>query len=182
VRTTLKGIRRSLGVAPQQKAAATAEVVLDMVKLVPRNLRGLRDRARLLFAFASACRRSELSALLANDLLEVPEGFRVKIRRSKGDQEGRGQEIAVVRGRKACPVQAMKTWLEAACIAPASPVFRRMRRGGTVLSDALQPQGIAEVVKLYAKLAGYDPADFSGHSLRSGFLTSAAARGASVFK
>jgi site-specific recombinase XerD len=51
-----------------------------------------------------------------------------------------------------------------------------------VLDDALRPQGIAQVVKRYAEKAGYDPADFSGHSLRSGFLTSAAARGASVFK
>jgi hypothetical protein len=37
-------------------------------------------------------------------------------------------------------------------------------------------------VKLYAEKAGYDPADYSGHSLRSGFLTSAATRGASIFK
>jgi len=181
VRTTLKGIRRSLGVAPQQKAPATVEVVLDMVKHVPDNLRGIRDRALLLFAFASACRRSELSALMANDLIEVPEGFRVTIRKSKGDQEGEGQEIAVVRGKKACPVAALKNWLEAASITDG-PLFRRMRRGGVVLDDALRPQGIAQVVKLYAEKAGYNPADFSGHSLRSGFLTSAAARGASIFK
>ena len=181
VRTTLKGIRRSLGVAPQQKAPATVEVVLEMVKHVPDGMRGIRDRALLLFAFASACRRSELTALLVSDLTEVPEGFRVTIRKSKGDQEGEGQEIAVVRGRKACPVAAMKQWLEVAAITDG-PVFRRMRKGGVVLPDPLRPQGIAQVVKNYAGLAGYDPADFSGHSLRSGFLTSAAARGASVFK
>jgi len=181
VRSTLKGIRRSLGVAPQQKAPATVEVVLDMVKYAPDSLRGIRDRALLLFAFASACRRSELSMLQVSDLLEVPEGFRVTIRKSKGDQEGEGQEIAVVRGRKACPVAAMKNWLDAAAITKG-PVFRRMRRGGVALIDPLRPQGIAQVVKLYAAKAGYDPADFSGHSLRSGFLTSAAARGASVFK
>jgi site-specific recombinase XerD len=181
VRTTLKGIRRSLGVAPQQKAPATAEVVLDMVKEVPDSILGIRDRALLLFAFASACRRSELSSMLASHLTEVPDGFRVMIPRSKGDQEGEGQEIAVVRGRKACPVAAMKSWLEAAGITKG-PVFRRMRRGGVVLDDALRPQGIAQVVKLYAEKAGYNPADYSGHSLRSGFLTSAAARGASIFK
>ena len=48
------------------------------------------------------------------------------------------------------------------------PVFRRMRRVGVVLEDALRPQGIAEVVNLYAEKAGYNPADFSGHSLRTG--------------
>jgi len=57
-----------------------------------------------------------------------------------------------------------------------------MRRGAVVLADPLRPQCIAEVVKLYAEKAGYNPADFSGHSLRSGLLTSAAARGASIFK
>ncbi len=57
-----------------------------------------------------------------------------------------------------------------------------MRRGGVVLPDPLRPQGITQVVKLYAERAGYCAADFSAHSLRSGFLTSAAARGASVFK
>ena len=108
VRTTLKGIRRSLGVAPQQKAPATVEVVLDMVNHVPDSLLGVRDKAILLFAFASACRRSELSAMLASHLTEVPDGYRVMIPRSKGDQEGEGQEIAVVKGKKACPVAAMK--------------------------------------------------------------------------
>ena len=181
VRTTLKGIRRSLGVAPQQKAPATVEVVLDMVKHVPDSLLGIRDRALLLFAFASACRRSELSSMLTGHLMEVPDGFRVMIPKSKGDQESEGQEIAVVRGKKACPVAALKNWLEAASITDG-PVFRRMRRGGVVLDDALRPQGIAQVVKRDAEKAGYNPADFSGHSLRSGFLTSAAARGASVFK
>ncbi len=103
------------------------------------------------------------------------------IRLYRGFEEGEGQEIAVVRGRKACPVAAMKQWLEAGSITDG-PVFRRMRRGGVVLPDPLRPQGIAQVVKEYAARAGYDPADFSGHSLRSGFLTSAAARGVSVFK
>lgn len=75
----------------------------------------------------------------------------------------------------------MTAWLDAANITDG-PVFRRMRRGGVALPDPLRPQGIAQVVTPYAEKAGYDPADFSGHSLRSGFLTSAAARGASVFK
>ncbi len=181
VRTTLRGIRRSLGVAPQQKCPATVDVVLDMVQHVPDSLLGVRDRALLLFAFSSACRRSELSAMLAGHLTEVPDGFRVMIPKSKGDQEGEGQVIAVVRGKKACPVAAMNSWLEVAGITEG-PVFRRMRRGGVVSDDALSPQGIAQVVKRYAEKAGYNPQDFAGHSMRSGFLTSAAARGASIFK
>jgi serine phosphatase RsbU (regulator of sigma subunit) len=41
---------------------------------------------------------------------------------------------------------------------------------------------VADVVKSYAGRLGLNVADFSGHSLRSGFLTSAARRGASIFK
>ena len=80
------------------------------------NFEGRQQLAALLFAFASACRRSELSAMLASDLIEVPEGFRVTIRKSKGDQESEGQEIAVVRGKRACPVAALRDWLDAAAI------------------------------------------------------------------
>jgi integrase len=78
-------------------------------------------------------------------------------------------------------VKAIKAWFESVGIT-SGPVFRRMRRGGVVLPEPLRPQGIAEVVKHYAEKAGYDPDAFSAHSTRSGFLTSAAARGASVFK
>ena len=66
----------------------------------------------------------------------------------------------------------MTPWLDAANITDG-PVFRRMRRGGVVLHDPLRLQGIAQVVKEHAGLAGYDAANFSAHSLRSGFLTSA---------
>ena len=44
---------------------------------------------------------------------------------------------------------------------------------------SLSTRAVANVVKRYARLAGLDPADFSGHSLRAGFVTSAAERGKS---
>jgi integrase len=71
-------------------------------------------------------------------------------------------------------------WLAAAGIVEG-PVFRRVRKGGRLLPD-LSPQNVALIVKAYAKRLGLDPGAFSGHSLRAGFLTSAAARGASLFK
>jgi site-specific recombinase XerD len=46
----------------------------------------------------------------------------------------------------------------------------------------LTDRSIASIVKAHAARIGLDPAAFAGHSLRSGFLTSAAARGASIFK
>jgi len=46
----------------------------------------------------------------------------------------------------------------------------------------LTDRSVADIVKAHARRAGLDPKLFAGHSLRSGFLTSAAARGASIFK
>jgi integrase len=128
-----------------------------------------------------AARRSELVALDVADLEECPEGLRVTIRRSKTDQEGAGAVVAVCRGSIACPVAAVKEWLAAAGITEG-PVFRRVNRGGRLLPGRLRAQSVGLIVKAYAARLGLDADAFSGHSLRSGFLTSAAARGASLFK
>ena len=99
---------------------------------------------------------------------------------SKTDQEGAGEVVPVIRGNGHCPVRAVKDWLEASGITDG-PVFRRMAKGSKVLPHGLTPHSIAQVVKGYAALAGLDPADYSGHSLRAGFLTSAASNGAELF-
>ena len=53
-------------------------------------------------------------ALEVADLTEVPDGLRILIRRSKGDQEGQGAEIAILRGYGLRQVEAVQTWLAAA--------------------------------------------------------------------
>jgi site-specific recombinase XerD len=181
VKAVVRGTRRTRGVAPVKKAAATSDKVLAMVAGGERDLAGKRDRALLLLGFALAARRSELVALDFADLEECPEGLCITIRRSKTDQEGAGTVVAVCRGAIACPVAAVADWLAAANIAEG-PVFRPVGKGGRLLPNRLTPQSVALIVKAYAKRLGLDPSAFSGHSLRSGFLTSAAARGASLFK
>jgi site-specific recombinase XerD len=145
------------------------------------SLSGLRDRALLLTGFAGAFRRSELVALDVADILETEAGLLVAVRRSKTDQEGRGATVALARGHAACPVKALRAWLDAAGI-QSGPIFRPINRHGTVLPNRLTGRSVANIVKDYAARAGLDMAAFSGHSLRSGFLTSAAAAGASIFK
>jgi hypothetical protein len=113
--------------------------------------------------------------------IECPEGLRITIRRSKTDQEGAGAVVAVCRGSIACPVAAVRDWLTAAGVTEG-PVFRQVNKGGRLLPDRLRAQSVALIVKACAARLGLDPSLFSGHSLRSGFLTSAAARGASLFK
>ncbi len=181
VKSTMQGIARTIGAAKQQKAPVTAERLRDMVKHCDDTLRGLRDRALLLLGFAGAMRRSELVALTVADLEEVEEGLRVHVRRSKTDQEGVGQVVPVLNGSRFKVAEAVRAWLQAAQISDG-PVFRPLRKGGGVLPAALSTKSVAAIVKAYAELAGLDPALFAGHSLRAGFLTSAAIAGASVFK
>ena len=167
VKAVLRGIRRTIGSAKQGKAPATADLIGQMVALCPDNMIGRRDRALLCLGFAGAFRRSELCALEVGDLTEVPDGLRILIRRSKGDQEGQGQEVAIPRGYKLRPVEAVQTWLAAAEIS-AGPVFRAVTRGGRVSCKVLADDSAARVVKRYAQRVGLDPASYGGHTLSVG--------------
>jgi len=121
----------------------------------------------LLIGFGGALRRSELVALDAADIEDAETGLLVM--------------IAIARGDIACPVKALREWLDAAGIA-AGPIFRPVDKADTVRDSRLTDRSVANIVKAYAKRAGFDASAFSGHSLRAGFLTSAAGKGASIFK
>ena len=181
VKAIMRGIRRSVGTAPKRKAPATADKVCAMAANMPEGLIGLRDRALLLLGFAGAFRRSELVALNVADIQESEAGLRVRIRRSKTDQEAQGVTIAIVPGAVACPVKAVKAWIEAGAITDG-PVFRSIAKGERVSPVRLSDKSVADIVKRHVSRLGLDPAAFGGHSLRAGFLTSAAAKGASIFK
>jgi site-specific recombinase XerD len=169
VKAVLKGIRRSIGVAPSPKSPATARTVSRMVAKCPDTVRGKRDRALLLLGFAAALRRSELAALNIEDLERTNEGMIVHIRRSKTDQDGTGQSVAVPFGSKLKPVDAVDAWLEASG-----------RKAGSLFG--LCDKSVALIVKRYARKAKLDPTLFAGHSLRAGFVTEALERGADLLK
>ena len=178
----MRGIRREHGTAVVQKAPVLASQIRSMAALAdPATLTGLRDRALLLLGFAGALRRSELVGVRVEDLEETPRGLQLTIRRSKNDQEGVGVSIPVIRGGEFCPVEAVKCWREAAGI-DTGPLFRRVRRGDRLGAAPLSPYAVALIVKKYTARLGLDPRGFAGHSLRSGFLTSAAMNRASLFK
>jgi hypothetical protein len=103
----------------------------------------------------------------------------VKIRGSKTDQERAGATIAIAKGDIACPAKALREWLDAAGI-ETGPIFRPIDKAGTVRPSRLTDRSVANIVKAYAERAGFDASTFSGHSLRAGFLTSAAGKGAST--
>ena len=181
VRSVLEGVRRTHGTEPDRHAPAGIGEVRRMVsRITPDTLTGARDRALLLVGFALAARRSELVALIVDDLELRPEGYVVRIRRSKTDQTGAGTVRALPRGtdHDTCPVLALEHWLALSGIT-AGPIFRRVDRWGRIGDRALSPATVALVVKHASELAGLDPDRFAGHSLRAGFCTTAAARGAS---
>jgi site-specific recombinase XerD len=176
VKATISGIARTLGSAPIKKAALTVDVLQRLVRKIPGDLAGLRDRALLLLGIAGALRRSELVALDATDVVRHPKGVVLTLRRSKTDQVGAGKSKAIPHGRRLHVVATLDAWTTAANIT-SGPLFRGVR-GSSVSPNRLCSKQVARIVKARAKIAGLDPKVFSGHSLRSGFITSAADHGA----
>lgn len=184
VRRLVGGLRRLSGVAPAQKAAITTADVRALVGTLDRETPlGLRDRALILLGFATGLRRAELAAIDVGDLAFVPdEGLRLRVRRSKTDQEGAGRTVAVLRGRSAatCPIRALQAWLEVLGQPSTGPLFRYVRRGGHITDERMRGKVVAIVVQRAAKAAGLDPARYGGHSLRAGLVTTATRNGARV--
>ncbi|WP_410173612.1 tyrosine-type recombinase/integrase [Frankia nepalensis] len=143
-------------------------------------LAAARDRALLLVGFAGCLRRSELVGLDVADIDVTADGLVLTIRSSKTDQRGEGALVGVAYGsyRQTCPVRAWQAWAAAAALA-GGPAFRGVNRHGAGGAGRLHPSSVARIVQRRAEAAGLDPADFAGHSLRSGFATAAARAGAS---
>jgi site-specific recombinase XerD len=178
VLTVMEGIARVHGAAPNKKTALLRDPLLELIDRTDTTTpAGIRDRALLLLGFAVGLRRSELVALAIEDLSPSPDGLRIRIARSKTDQQGRGHELLVVYAEppRPCPVRALRAWLDIAAIT-TGPIFRRVTRTGAV-SSPLTGQSVALIIKKRASTAGLDPREFAGHSLRSGYATQAARDG-----
>jgi|ERR1039458_953143 integrase len=180
VRNTMKGIRRTKGTAPAQKAAALTDDIRAMVDASDDGLIGARDRALVLLGFAGAFRRSELVALDAADCAFGKDGLTVTIRRSKTDQAGAGRKIGIPYGAnpETCPVRNLQSLKDENGIT-TGPLFRSINRHGRMQAGRLSGIDVARIVKKLADRAGLDAAKYAGHSLRAGHATSAAIAGAS---
>jgi len=177
---TLKGIRRTLGTAQSRKRPLRTEEIRAMIQALPENRQGLRDRAVLLIGFAGGFRRSELTALVVEDVAADRQGLVVTLRRSKTDQEGQGRQVALPYGShpETCPVRAYQSWVQAAGL-ESGPIFREVDRHGRIETRALHKDSIGLVVKRAAARIGLDAAQYAGHSLRAGLATEASRNGAS---
>ena len=108
----------------------------------------------------------------------VPEGLKINIKRSKTDQFGEGflKALPYFDNSQYCPVVSLKKWIEISKINSGS-VFRRFTKGSKLSENRLTDQTVALLIKEYLQLAGINSNNYSGHSLRSGFATSAAEAG-----
>lgn len=182
-------IRLAIRAVPRQRRRKSAKAVTGdvLAKLLAtcgsNNLRDLRDRAILMVAFASGGRRRSEIAAMRKEQLTVEEpvidergtslpSLSIHLGRTKTSSAGE-EEIVYLTGR---PVHALNAWLDASKIESGN-LFRAVDRWGNVSRTALDPKAVNDIVKQRATLAGLEPADYSAHGLRSGYLTEAANRG-----
>lgn len=177
VRAAMAAIRREKGTFQHGKAPILLETLYLIADCFPDDdITAIRDKALIYLGFAGAFRRSELVAVRYEDIAFSPQGMTVFIPRSKADQLGRGSTIAIPYApeREICAVCAVQDWLATSGI-ETGPLFRPFTaKGHKLRKAALSDKSVALIVKKYAALAGLDPAQFAGHSLRRGFATSAA--------
>jgi site-specific recombinase XerD len=142
-------------------------------------IKKLRDRSIILIGFSGGFRRNEIVSLDYEDLDFVQEGLKINIRRSKTDQFGEGSTkgLPYFDNSQYCPVVSIRKWIEISKL-NSGALFRRFTKGSKLSEKRLTDQTVALLIKEYLKLAGIESKNYSGHSLRSGFATSAAESGA----
>ena len=151
--------------------------VIDQQK--KEELKKFRDRSIILIGFAGGFRRNEIVSLDYEDLDFVEEGLKIKLKRSKTDQYGEGslKGLPYFENSQYCPVVSMQKWIKLSKISSGA-LFRRFTKGTNLSKNRLTDQTVALLIKEYLELAGIESKNYSGHSLRSGFATSAAESGA----
>ena len=160
-----------------------AEMLVDILALAPESVIGVRDAAILALGFAAALRRSEIAALEVRDISIMGATMMVRVRRSKTDQAGRGYDIPVIEGSRIRPISRVRRWIGAVGLEdPHAPLFMSMNCGGSLPARGIHPDNVNRIVKIWVERIGFDPSCYSAHSLRAGFVTSAARHGALVHK
>ena len=166
----LHGIKRTLGSRQKAKKPLLINSLKKIIKAIDQEKKERdRDRALILIGFAGGFRRSELVSILKEDVELVDEGVKILLKKSKTDQSGEGSVKAIpyFQNQEFCPVIALKKYMSLKKFnSNSEKIFK--------LSD----KSVALIIKKYAQIAGLDPTKYAGHSLRSGFATTAAEFGA----
>ncbi len=179
----IMGIKRRKGSIQKGKKPLLINHLKNIINVIDYinkdEINKLRDRSIILIGFSGGFRRNELVSLDFEDLDFVDEGLKVNVKKSKTDQFGEGlvKGIPYFDNEKYCPVVSIQKWIQKSNI-NSGPLFRKFLKGSSLSDKRLSDQTVALLIKEYLKLAGIDNKHYSGHSLRSGFATSAAESGA----
>ena len=179
----IMGIKRRKGSNQKGKKPLLINDLKLLINVIDNNnneeIMRVRDRSIILIGFSGGFRRNEIVSLDFNDLDFVSEGLKINLKRSKTDQFGEGsvKGLPYFDNSLYCPVLSVKKWIEISNI-KSGPLFRRFTKGSKLTNNRLTDQTVALLIKKYLKLAGIESKNYSGHSLRSGFATSAAESGA----
>jgi site-specific recombinase XerD len=179
----LMGIKRRKGSIQNGKKPLLINNLKELINVIDEQkkekIKIYRDRTIILIGFSGGFRRNEIVSLDVDDLDFVEEGLKINIKRSKTDQFGVGSTkgLPYFENSQYCPVVSIKKWIEISKI-NSGALFRRFTKGSNLSEKRLTDQTVALLIKQYLGLAGIDSTNYSGHSLRSGFATSAAEAGA----
>jgi site-specific recombinase XerD len=179
----IMGIKRRKGSFQKGKKPLLINDLKTLINVIDKDnnneIMRARDRSIILIGFSGGFRRNEIVSLDFDDLDFVSEGLKINLKRSKTDQFGEGsvKGIPYFDTPQYCPVLSIKKWIEISNIV-SGPLFRRFSKGSKLTDNRLTDQTVALLIKKYLKLAGIESKNYSGHSLRSGFATSAAESGA----
>jgi len=179
----IMGIKRRKGSIQQGKKPLLINNLKQIINAIDKEkneeIKKLRDRSIILIGFSGGFRRNEIVSLDYEDLDFVQEGLKIRLKRSKTDQFGEGsvKGLPYFDNSQYCPVVSIRKWIETSKI-NYGPLFRRFTKGSKLSDNRLSDQTVALLLKDYLNKAGIESRNFSGHSLRSGFATSAAESGA----
>jgi site-specific recombinase XerD len=179
----IMGIKRRKGSIQKGKKPILTSTLKEIINVIDKEIKEeikkLRDRSIILIGFSGGFRRNEIVSLDYNDLDFVKEGLKISLKRSKTDQFGEGSMKALpyFENSQYCPVVSISKWIEISKI-NSGALFRRFTKGLKLSDNRLSDQTVALIIKDYLKIAGIESRNYSGHSLRSGFATSAAESGA----
>lgn len=197
LRMTLQGIRRERSEKIEKAAPLRAELLLEVLAGLGDDPIDVRDAALLALGYCFARRRSELVGL---DWERLGDGdgilsssareMKVELVRHK-TQSSEPMVSVVPRSYNSVAVQAVERWLTLAAVQPGEPVLRRVRKGGHIGTERLNDQSVTGIIQrrlqehferqgVPTTKAVAEAAQYSGHSLRHGFVATAAEAEASV--
>lgn len=161
----MRRMYRRLGRYAKQAYGINKDLLNKMVLATDNSLRGIRDRAILLIAYDSLCRRSELVSLEFEDVLIVNKSIRLKLRKSKTDPYSTGRFLYLSNAAQI----ALKNWINKSKI-ESGKLFRSI----TATEKVKHNLNVSQIGRIFKRLAVNSTINkdiiknISGHSMRIG--------------